>query len=644
MINRRKQLPGHAEQRRFHRVQFMPPIDYSEWPTDTQLLVPGREGQQGNGPVTSLPQPQQPGRGQTIGFPDQAAAVEAIATTPLNWRVQGQAGKPLARFADTGDDLDGFANRETISLAVLKGIAVQQGQPVPLMKSEISGAASNASIIGLGTIASYVFRFGTNFLVQRGLGAAFYGMYALGMAVVVLISSVFNLGLDDTMVRYVAIYRSKKQGKLLRSLTIFCSALAGASGILGALLLIAFAPFLATLEHKPAMAPLLQLMAPLIPLMCMQVIWLAGLQGFKEFKKRVLVQRILVPGIVFVLQSIVLLFFRDVISVTIITIVGTLLTTVICLYYFFRVVSRNVEPELGDYELREWLGFAAPNFLTAIVDTVLDAIDTLLLAFFAVPIASIGQYSAALKINSFTAMPLTSLNVTFTPTIAELYHKGEMQKLEAMFKVVTKWSITFSLPLFLISTLFSPSLLGLSGSSFVAGWPLLIALAVGSMVSAATGSVGFMLMMTGHQKFSLLNSIIAVTLNVVLGIILTPLYGAMGTAVSTGMTIIIVNLMRLAEVRFLLKMQPYRLDTLKPLAAGLISAALTGGAIYLLSRTGWSIRILHTHLLPIQLFLIPVFLASYIGLLIVFKISPEDKIVLDKVSKKFKRGAKKSAA
>src|SRR5258708_32174109 len=95
----------------------------------------------------------------------------------------------------------------------------------------------------------------------------------------------------------------------------------------------------------------------------------------------------------------------------------------------------------------------------------------------------------------------------FTPTIAELYSKGEIEKLKVMFKIVTKWTITFSLPIFWIAALFSRSLLDLPGKGFGEAWPLLVAFSIGAIVNAGTGSVGHMLIMTGHQKLSFLNSL-----------------------------------------------------------------------------------------------------------------------------------------
>ncbi len=92
--------------------------------------------------------------------------------------------------------------------------------------------------------------------------------------------------------------------------------------------------------------------------------------------------------------------------------------------------------------------------------------------------------------------------------------------------------------------------------------------------------------------------------------------------------------MRLLQVYLLLKIHPYRGDTFKPIGAGLISALMTGLLLYPVSIVNLHVQLFDKNL-PLQLLLIPVFLACYLGLLVLFKVGPEDKIVLDKLRKKF---------
>jgi O-antigen/teichoic acid export membrane protein len=540
-----------------------------------------------------------------------------------------------------------FAQRETLPLMVLEGIAIQQGKPASAMKSEVTGTAGNAALIGVGNVAGNVIKYGNNLLIQRGFGPGPYGLYSLGMSMVGLFVSVFNLGLDDAMVRYVAIYRTRKKKNLMRGLALFCTLLCGLAGILGAVAMLGLAPSLVVIKNSakaPYVLPLLLLLSPLIPLLSMQAVWSSGLQGFKAFKSRILMQRLLVPGSMTLLLLLVLIFFHgNILAVVAAGFISTIFSAALNLGFFSRMVARFSDRAKPGYEIREWLGFALPNFLTSVIDTVLDATDTILLALLVVSPVPLGQYAAANKLSNFIAMPLLTLNVTFAPTIAELFSKGEKEKLDIMFQVVTKWIISFSLPLCLIFMLFSQPLLSISGKGFVAAWPLLIALSAGNMINAGTGPVGYMLLMTGHQRLSFINSIVAVVVNVVLGYFLTIRYGALGTAVATGLALAIVNLMRLLQVRVLLHIHPYRPDTIKPILAGLISALLTGALLYLMGQAHLSVQ-LFGKTFSMQLALVPVFLACYVELLILFKISPEDMFVLDKLKAKFGGSKKKKGA
>ncbi len=526
-----------------------------------------------------------------------------------------------------------FGREDTFSMMVLTGIAERQGEPQPVMQSEISGAASGAAVVGFGNIAGSILNFASNFLIQRGFGPGPFGIYTLSYSLVSLVASIFTLGMDNAILRYLPIYRSKKQLNSLRGLVIFCTAVAGIAGIIGALVVLFFAPVLAELRHisreSPVLIHTMEIMSLVIPLLCMQVVWYGGLQGFKAFKWRVLSQRIIPSMAMVLLLGIVLIFSRHLNGVVMALVVSNVIATVLSLYYLFRLLSRLTTSHSEQYEVREWLGFATPNFLTVITDTVMQSLGTLLLASFAVSNIALGQYAAAFKFSNFISIPLVSLNTMFAPTISELYSKGEIQKLDVMFAIVTKWTLVLSLPIFGVTTLFSPSLLALSGGGFINAWPLLIAFSLGGIMNAGTGCVGYMLLMTGHQNLSFLNSIAGIVVNVVLGVLLIPRYGAMGAAISTGLAIGVLNLMRLLQVRLLLKIQPYRWDTLKPIIAWVISAIVTGVLIYLL-------HLLHVNLV-LQLLLVPVFMGLYVWLIALFRFSSEDQIVVDKLRKKFLR-------
>ena len=563
---------GNDSHPRFHRYKFFPLEETLGAQPTTRVTISECEGRPGRG------LPALPAGARVIPLGGIARPGRGLPARRPAARAMPQSGVGRVKREDRRAEFDEYA---TIPMMVLRDISRQQGSPMTAMRSDITQAAGSAAYVSVGNIGGTFLKYGSNLIIQRGFGAAVFGLYTLCLSMVGLVTAIFNLGLDDAMLRFVPIYRAKRKPASLRALAIFCTALAGVSGILGALFLVLGAPWLATIRHSPILVPALVLIAPLVPLSCLQTVWLGGLQGFKDFKWRVLLQRVLLPVALILLFIGVDLFFHTLSAVIIATVVYGFIGAILSFYFFFRKMPEVQRVEPGAYEVRRWFGFAAPNFLTSIVDTVLESMDTLLLALFAVSNVALGQYAAAIKFSSFIAMPLASFNAMFAPTIAELHSQGEHQKLAVMFQIVTKWSITFSLPIFWIVTLFSVPLLSISGPQFIPAWPLVVAFAVGSMINVATGPVGYILLMTGHTRTSFLNSLTAVIVNVAVGVVLTPRYGAMGVAISTGIAVSVVNLMRLLQVWILVKMQPYRWDVLKPVAAGLISAALTGGLLYL---------------------------------------------------------------
>ncbi len=640
MNNQRTESPRPATLRRSHRMKLVPVSDAIEKQSTLRIEAIQQVDVQPKPEIAQMTGDER--RSRTLDTPPSVLELKIAQSGTNRGSVQWS---PEQTYFDIDERTE--SRYDTIPMVVLKDIAKRQATPAPEMQSEISGAASNAGFVGMSNIFGYILKYANNILYQRGLGIGLYGLFTLSSAVVTLIGTVLTLGLDDAMIRYIAIYRGRKQPNLLRGLTIFCSALSGIAGLLGAFFVIYFAPAIAGFEHKPQITPFLQVLGSTIPLMILTTIWAGGLQGFKDFKKRAILGKILLPFIGFLLVLIVIIFFHTLYAILIITVIGTLLGAVGNLYFFFqRFAKVNAKKEKPDdkpeeYAAREWFGFAAPNFLTTIVGVALDSIDTLLLGFFAVSIIALGQYGAAIKVTALIGMPLNALNTMFAPTIAELHSRGEHEKLAVMFKIVTKWSITFSLPIFWVTVLFAVPFLSFSGDAYISAWPLVLVFSVGGLVSAGTGSVGYMLLMTGRVKLSFLNSLAAIIANVVFGLILTPRYGAMGIAIATSLAIVVVNSMRVLQVRILLKMQPYRLDVLKPIGASLLAAAIIGIPDYAMSYLHFTIKVFHAQLYP-QLLLVPAFVALYIWLLARFKMSPEDSIVLDKFAKKFKPGKKQS--
>jgi len=226
-------------------------------------------------------------------------------------------------------------------------------------------------------------------------------------------------------------------------------------------------------------------------------------------------------------------------------------------------------------------------------------------------------------------VPLAAVNVIFAPMISEMYGKGQLDRLEVVFKLVTKWIFLTSFPIFLLIVVFSEPILYLFGAEFSAGAPALRILSAGYLIDASVGSVGFLLTMTGRPNVNLINSIVLGIANLALIVFLTPRYGMLGTAVAVGAATAIINLARLGEVYHFLKIHPYRRDFAKPLLSGLI-------VLFCFLPLSLALTPKNGETMMLQLLLAPPFILGYMVLLRAFKLSDEDEVVVRMIVRKLR--------
>jgi O-antigen/teichoic acid export membrane protein len=86
--------------------------------------------------------------------------------------------------------------------------------------------------------------------------------------------------------------------------------------------------------------------------------------------------------------------------------------------------------------------------------------------------------------------------------------------------------------------------LNLFGENYLSGRSALFILCVGQLVNAATGSVGVLLNMTGHERAMVISVGMSAGLNICLNIFLIPRWGIDGAAVATIISLTFVNLVK----------------------------------------------------------------------------------------------------
>jgi O-antigen/teichoic acid export membrane protein len=158
--------------------------------------------------------------------------------------------------------------------------------------------------------------------------------------------------------------------------------------------------------------------------------------------------------------------------------------------------------------------------------------------------AEVAPYLAATKLVTFIAMPLLIANLVLPPIIAEMYARGQTNRLE---RTVRSFSTLAGVPS-LLSFMFlgGPLLVFFSGEDlYLSGWAVLVILSLGKLVAVWSGSCGAVLQFTGHQismlRVSLLTGLFFVVGALLVVYLLPREYIPEGVAAMTAVTAVVQN-------------------------------------------------------------------------------------------------------
>ena len=96
---------------------------------------------------------------------------------------------------------------------------------------------------------------------------------------------------------------------------------------------------------------------------------------------------------------------------------------------------------------------------------------------------------------------LTAVSYVFSPFVADLHARGEREKLDALFKSITRWTVAGTIPVLLLMLLAPDAILRLfGGENFTAGATALRILVIGQAINVSVGAAGFVLIMAGRTR------------------------------------------------------------------------------------------------------------------------------------------------
>ena len=218
---------------------------------------------------------------------------------------------------------------------------------------------------------------------------------------------------------------------------------------------------------------------------------------------------------------------------------------------------------------REFWRFTAPRSLATMAQVVIQRLDIVLVGIMRGPAAA-AIYTAATRFLVVGQLGNAALSLAAQPRFTELFAVGARTEANRIYQATTGWLVSVTWPIYLLAMVYGPQILSVFGRSYQAGAPVMIILAATMLVATACGQVDMVLTTTGRSSWSLANGLTAVIVNVSVDVALIPRYGIIGAAIGWAAAIGVTNLVPLAQVAVVAKLQPFGRGTLTACAiAGL---------------------------------------------------------------------------
>ena len=438
-----------------------------------------------------------------------------------------------------------------------------------------------ADSVGGGAVSTLIQRlagrsihFGFQVLLSRTLGADLYGTFSFGQSILRIFHMLLSTGPMNAVVRFVSEFVaqssfSRAKGRLIDAIALSvglgvavvagvlvvdtlpsCSLFGMGGGVLGALGLLISLPAYNTLLLLSSAGRAL------------------GAVGFGVFLYDILQPAAVLLGVgaFFLLQA---SLGNAVLGFT----VGMYVACLIAVVLLWRRVPDAMKTARASHDVKGVALYALLAGVSGVGFIVLSRIDRIMLGVLS-GTAETGIYTAASVIAFQVTLGMKALEAAVAPELVKLHAGGKQDQLKALYSTTARWSMAVTIPLIVPMISFPREILAIFGGGFPLGASVLIVLAAGQLVRTSIGCSEQILLMTGHQKTEAWNGILLVVVNAGLNAILIPRLGALGAASATSLSLVLMTLLRLVQIRRLLGFLPATFAGWKPIVAGGLSVVV----------------------------------------------------------------------
>jgi O-antigen/teichoic acid export membrane protein len=379
-----------------------------------------------------------------------------------------------------------------------------------------------------------------NVLLARMLGAEGAGVYYLALTVATVATVFGRMGLDNALLRFVAANSALGDWATVKGVYRKGIGVALSTSAVSALAVFLAAPLLSeAVFSKPELTRPIRWMSLAVLPMAMVFLHANMLKGLKRIRDGEFVFGVGVPAV-----SLLVLYLLGsswgVTGAVWAYTLGAVVTAVSGLWLW-----RSAVPRLTDFasrfEMRDLLKCSLPLFWVAVTQLVLHWLPLFLLGVLSTS-TEVGIFGVATRTAMLIGFALLAVNSILAPKFADLHNRGDTEALGRIARKSARLVTVLASPVFLLFFFASEWVMGIFGPRFADYGAVLAILAVGQFVTACTGSVGNLLVMSGQERIMRNIYLTVGTINFFLLWGLISVAGVFGAAAATALSLSAINI------------------------------------------------------------------------------------------------------
>lgn len=384
-------------------------------------------------------------------------------------------------------------------------------------------------------------------LIGNGLGAHGTGVFFQAIGFFTIVSQILRLGTNSSIVRSISEQHAfSRIGESWRTVVIAVVPVAVLSVLVAIGIYVSAAPlaeWLSGAGETRELEELLRDIAPYVVPSAILAVLLTATRMMRGIVAFTLLQNILLPLSRVLLVALALVWAADALGAVRAWMAVLPLWLIVTIAVLARPVildwrARRAATEPAGVAARRFWAFSGTRAVGGALETTLEWSDVLIVAALASPSAA-GVYAIATRTVRAGQVVDQAMRLAVSPAISRLLARGDLLGARTLHTKVTRAMILTSWPFYLTLATMGPAVLAMFGPEFVAGSIVLTILAGAMMIATSAGMLQSVLLQGGKSSWQMYNKAFALALSVGLNLLLVPVLGILGAALTWTACVII---------------------------------------------------------------------------------------------------------